>query len=328
MPINIISRKYVVFDPPDAYAVLNPVEGIGIAYNASTSATTGARSAAATGSTGIGTSNNGSVSVSVPPAISDPPTPAAIAGMSATPLLNYDWTGPTPTAGWTLVNGPDQPNNEKSVPRASNVTIETDDPTCSGGTYLRAATRREAFGAYSFTGVQMENFGTHRFGAGQPFYVEVRLRWTGYEGCWPGPWLIFYDGISSTYDSEIDIMETPNTRQPWTTLHPYGWANAPGGGQVHVGAQYASSNDGGWHRYGLRVDRTGVYRYFDNVHISSYLNATHASVFVDSQMGLKFQHHCGGNWPDDDLGLARGTTPRANVAFPNYFDCDYFRIYR
>ena len=321
MPINIISRKYVVFDPPDAYAVLNPVEGIGIAYNASTSATTGARSAAATGSTGIGTSNNGSVSVSVPPAVSDPPTPSAIAGMSSTPYRNWDWTGATPLApGWVIVNGDDTPNGELSASKPSNVTVETDDPTCSGGTYLRLATRREVTFGQPFSGVQMENFSSGFFGAGQPFYVEVRLRWTGYEGCWPGPWMIQYP---ATPNSEIDIMETPNTRQPWTTLHPYGWAQ-----NVHVGAQYASTNDGGWHRYGLRVDRTGVYRYFDNVHVSSYLNATHASVFVDANMGLKFQHFCGGTWPDQDLGLPAGTTPRANVSFPNYFDCDYFRIYR
>jgi hypothetical protein len=241
--------------------------------------------------------------------------------MSATPYRNWDWpVVNTLSPGWSIVNGDDTPNGELSASKPSNVTVETDDPTTSGGTYLRLATRREVYAGQPFSGVQMENFGSGRFGEGQPFYVEVSLRWTGYEGCWPGPWMIQYP---TTPNSEIDIMETPNTRQPWTTLHPYGWAQ-----NVHVGAQYTASNDGGWHRYGLRVDRTGVYRYFDNVHVSSYLNATHASVFVDASMGLKFQHFCGGSWPDADLGLAPGTTPRANVAFPNYFDCDYFRVYR
>ncbi len=256
-----------------------------------------------------------------------PPTAAAISGMSATPYRDYDWTNTSVV--WTgdpawgsvsdfqIVNGDDTPNNEKSASKPSNVTIEND-ASCSGGKFLRLTTRRETWKGQPFSGVQMENFGVG-FGAGQQFFVECRLRWVGYEGCWPGPWMYDLGGTNS----EIDIMETPNTRQPWTTLHPYGWAQ-----NVHVGAQYAAANDGQWHRYGLRVDRTGIYRYFDNVFVSSYTNTTHAGVFVDANMGFKFQHFCGGNWPDDDLGLAHGTTPRAGVAFPNYFDCDWLRIYR
>lgn len=257
------------------------------------------------------------------------PAAAAIAGMSATPVKDYDWVGVSvvwtgdPAWGsvseWNIVNGDDTPNNEKSASKPSNVTIEND-ATCSGGKFLRLATRRETWKGQPFSGVQMENWnGGNSWGNGQPFFVEVRLRWVGYEGCWPGPWMYDLGGTNS----EIDIMETPNTRQPWTTLHPYGWSQP-----VHEGAQYAGSNDGQWHRYGLRVDTTGVYRYFDNVQVSSYLNTTHATVFVNAHMGLKFQHFCGGNWPDDDLGLAHGTTPRAAVAFPNFFDCDWFRIYR
>ena len=267
------------------------------------------------------------------------PAAAAISGMSSTPFKDYDWVGVSVV--WTgdpawgsvsdfqIVNADDTPNGERSASKPSNVTIE-DDATCSGGKFLRLATRRETWKGQPFSGVQMENFGSgptpgvdgyRGYGQGSPFFVECRLRWTGYEGCWPGPWM--YDLSSASTDAEIDIMETPNTRQPWTTLHPYGWTQ-----DVHIGAQYTGSNDGGWHRYGLRVDLTGIYRYYDNVLVSSYTNTTHAAVFVNANMGFKFQHFCGGTWPDQDLGLAAGTTPRASVAFPNYFDCDWLRIYR
>jgi hypothetical protein len=264
----------------------------------------------------------------------------AISGLNSTPVKDYDWVGAAVSwngtsdygaltggvhADWRLVAWDDTPNNEKSAPKPTNVTFESD-ATCSGGVFLRATTRREVWKGQAFSGVQMECVsGTSMtFGNGADFFVECRLRWTGYEGCWPGPWMIQYPG--APYETEIDIMETPNTRQPYTSLHPYGWAD-PGGGQVHIGHSYAASNDGQWHRYGLRITATEVRRFYDNVQIASMTNATYAAQFRNESMFFKFQHHAGGNWPDDDLGLARGTTPRANVVFPNHFDCDWFRIY-
>jgi hypothetical protein len=245
----------------------------------------------------------------------DPPTAEALVGLNATAVVNYDWTGATPLAGWALFDeavSASLRNGERSAPRPQNVTVVTGEAGTTGSAYLRLIVRRENYAGYPLSGVQMET-GAIKVGQGAPFYMEVRLRWTGYLGFWGGPWLLQYP---QSPNREMDIMETVNTRPPWTTSHFPSIATQA----------YAATNDGNWHRYGMRVDSTTVKWFFDNVKVLQLNDATTASAFMNAQMFPKIQHLAGGNFPNSDNGslIVDNQLP----TFDRYFDVDYMRFYR
>lgn len=237
----------------------------------------------------------------------DPPIAAAISGLSLS--TEWDFTVGPASQGWYLYDGTGNANGERSVPRAANAEIVAATGT-TGGSFLRLWCKRENYLGNLYTGVQMEAPAV-TVGNGSPFYVEVRLRWTGYVGFWGGPWLLQYPGTPH----EIDVMETVNHRPPWTTSHSPSIATQA----------YAASNDGEWHRYGIRVDNSGLIWYFDNVQVLSLANPTISAQFVSAAMFPKIQHLCGGTFPDSDAGFM---TPVDADPFPDRaFDIDYYRLY-
>lgn len=247
-------------------------------------------------------------------AFADPP--ASILGSMTLDKL-WDWTGATPLADWYVYDGSGNANGERSQPKAANAYAE-DDATCMGSKRLTLLVRRETYFGLPLTGVQMEASG-FTYGNGSPFYVEVRLKWTGYLGFWGGPWMFRYPGSPN----EIDTMETINNKEPRWAIHTPNYGPS---------SFTASNVNGEWHRYGIRVDATTIKMYYETTPSSGVMtlvntisNATDAATLRDSAMFPKMQHLCGGSYPESDNGgpIADGDLPTSD----KFFYCDYIRYY-
>lgn len=313
MPINTVTRRSVSFAARHGFPTTSTGAGASHGPQASLKPTAGVASS-------TGAANNATASTGF-----DEPIAGALTG-GLTLYKNYDWTGASPLTDWSIVDGDDTPNNEKSASKPSNVEV-VDDAAASGGKVLRLAMRSESYAGQSYTGVQMENFysgpnpgcsghgvsNIHKgYGQGSDFFFECRLKWTGFDGFWCGPWSYSLEGDNG----EMDFMETINSEPPKWTLHSPDFATT----------NYAASNDGNWHRYGIRVEGgVSIRTYFDNaLHTTISSSASGATSFKNTNMGLKLQAYVGGTWPDD---VAGHTTPQG-VTFPQYFYVDWIRIYR
>lgn len=246
-----------------------------------------------------------------PPASNTTPPPEAVVGLSA--RYSWEFSDNPSNSGWYVYDNSSGPNGELGYNTPRNVEIVSHpDPT--QGAFMRMWAKREAYAGRAFTSVMMENSGV-RFGAGKPFALEARMRWQSYPGYWGGLWAYQYPGNPA----EIDVNETVNLLGPTCTTH------SPNNQTVPL----LPTNDGAWHHYIVRADKTGLYWWVDSVGRRQIIDPGVGAAFIAATMFPKLQHLVGGSWPDSDA-KANGLptpVPGPGVQFPFYCDVDFTRVW-